>query len=370
MKVAYCTKTFTRGGAASGNSKVADSLEKMGVNVLRLSSDDANWPIRRIREIERVFDTLVWSRDVHLTKMGPAHIDLGSVTQDHKPDIIQLGDISGNLIDYEFAAEGNCPVVHRLSDLFPYALNHHYFPGTTTLRRSLRKHLGLKLPMHFTPTQIVAPSEWIKAEIGKYRPELENAISIIPNAGTLEAAWIYRTEPNETISLGFVSGSVTDSRKGLQLLLDLLSKLSEKQWLSFKLHVFGDGTLPHDPDQVTMHGPFTKSKIPEVFDQIDILVVPSLLDNSPNVIIEAYENGKPVICSAATGAAEYVQDGVSGFIYDFWNRTESGIQFADHIKEIASNYESFARGAANLYDQKYSPSVVAENYISMYSTLL
>ena len=63
-------------------------------------------------------------------------------------------------------------------------------------------------------------------------------------------------------------------------------------------------------------GGFDHQKIASVFHEIDVLVVPSLLEeNSPFVIQEAFASGTPVIGSRIGGIPELVTDGVSGLLF-------------------------------------------------------
>lgn len=56
--------------------------------------------------------------------------------------------------------------------------------------------------------------------------------------------------------------------------------------------------------------------VPDVFDRVDAIVVPSIwAENSPLVIHEAQQARVPVITAAAGGMAELVRDGVNGLVF-------------------------------------------------------
>ena len=60
-------------------------------------------------------------------------------------------------------------------------------------------------------------------------------------------------------------------------------------------------------------GPTTTRDLPRLMAEIDWVVVPSIWwENSPLVIQEAFQHGRPVICSDIGGMAEKVTDGVNG----------------------------------------------------------
>lgn len=49
---------------------------------------------------------------------------------------------------------------------------------------------------------------------------------------------------------------------------------------------------------------------------IDIFVLPSFTEGLPNVILEAFAAGKPIVATAVGGTPEVVEDGISGFLTD------------------------------------------------------
>lgn len=64
---------------------------------------------------------------------------------------------------------------------------------------------------------------------------------------------------------------------------------------------------------VTFVGKYDHEKLPELMAHVDWVVVPSVWwENSPLVIQEAFQQGRPVICSDIGGMAEKVTDGVNG----------------------------------------------------------
>jgi len=59
-----------------------------------------------------------------------------------------------------------------------------------------------------------------------------------------------------------------------------------------------------------------QSIVPDVFDRVDAIVVPSIwAENSPLVIHEAQQARVPVITAGAGGMAELVRDGVNGLVF-------------------------------------------------------
>jgi glycosyltransferase involved in cell wall biosynthesis len=71
---------------------------------------------------------------------------------------------------------------------------------------------------------------------------------------------------------------------------------------------------------IRWNGSYTGTKVWEVLGNLDALVIPSRwYENSPNVILEAYEIGLPVIATRLGGMAELVEDGKSGLLFELNN---------------------------------------------------
>ena len=73
------------------------------------------------------------------------------------------------------------------------------------------------------------------------------------------------------------------------------------------------GLLEDNAGTVRLHGRYTAAELPSLMAEVDWVVVPSIwYENAPLVIQEAFQHGKPVICSDIGGMAEAVTDGVDG----------------------------------------------------------
>jgi glycosyltransferase involved in cell wall biosynthesis len=124
------------------------------------------------------------------------------------------------------------------------------------------------------------------------------------------------------LRVGFVGTLVW--HKGVHVLLEAVARLPRDR---VELKVFGDpevfpaysrslrdlaADLP-----VVFAGGFTSERTPEIYAQLDVLIVPSLwLENSPLVIHEAFMAGIPVVGSRLGGIPELVVDGVSGLVVE------------------------------------------------------
>lgn len=69
-------------------------------------------------------------------------------------------------------------------------------------------------------------------------------------------------------------------------------------------------------ERIAFAGTFPNERVLEVHKGVDVLVVPSVwYENSPNVILEAFAAGTPVVASDRGGLAELVQHEVNGLLF-------------------------------------------------------
>ena len=115
--------------------------------------------------------------------------------------------------------------------------------------------------------------------------------------------------------------------KGLDVLLEALLLLPEDIREEVHLDIHG-ANLELQPGEyrdkvvklieelehtVTMHGSYESHEIGKLMHETDWMVIPSVWwENSPIVIQEAFNHGRPIICSDIGGMAEKIEDGVTG----------------------------------------------------------
>ncbi|MDP6423717.1 MAG: glycosyltransferase family 4 protein [Planctomycetota bacterium] len=73
-------------------------------------------------------------------------------------------------------------------------------------------------------------------------------------------------------------------------------------------------------ERISFPGAFDRASVSDVMADTDLLVVPSTwYENTPFVILEAFEAGVGVICSDLGGMVEVIEDGVNGFRFEAGN---------------------------------------------------
>jgi len=87
------------------------------------------------------------------------------------------------------------------------------------------------------------------------------------------------------------------------------------------------------PDRVTKLGPLTNTQKRDFFAGLDVFALPSRTDSFGLVLLEAWANGKPVVCYRAGGPGDLVRHGEDGFLAKCGDVTE----LANGLRRLADD---------------------------------
>lgn len=134
-----------------------------------------------------------------------------------------------------------------------------------------------------------------------------------------------KKSPSTQLRIGYI-GQIA-SHKGVHVLIEAFLQLHSMSKVAPLLKLYGD--VSQFPDfyrnlqkkvgldkQIQFMGTFSNHQISQIYEEIDVLVVPSIwYENSPNVILEAFAHQTPVVTSDLGGMAELVIDQKTGLLF-------------------------------------------------------
>jgi len=118
-----------------------------------------------------------------------------------------------------------------------------------------------------------------------------------------------------------------------------------------------------------LYGKVEKNMISEFFNNCDILVLPTLADSFPNVIIEAMMHKKPVIAFKTGGVPDMIEDGKTGFLIE----QKDYKAMADKLYYFYSNpSEKITMGEFGYQKviKEFDINLKVERYYNLYQSLL
>lgn len=138
---------------------------------------------------------------------------------------------------------------------------------------------------------------------------------------------------------------IMENRKCLNILLDALKILSNRNY-NIKLHIIGDGNARSKWEKhcnklgisnfCIWHGRISNDLAIQIIRQSDVMVISSIREGTPHVLLEALENGIPVICHDACGMSSVIDD-KSGILIPMISPRISSILFAKSLSFLYQN---------------------------------
>jgi glycosyltransferase involved in cell wall biosynthesis len=247
---------------------------------------------------------------------------------------------------------------------------HECFPMITPQKfkyreRFMKSHLALV-------DVFIAPSEYVKARYvdwGIPEEKIQVETYALPPSPHLE-----NTEPRAKRNRFAFFGQFTPY-KGTDVLLKAMGILGE----DFDGHVWIHGAnletqAPHFQEEfrdllektsgtVTFAGPYDHAdELHRLMGATDWVVIPSIWwETGPLVALEAFQNGRPVICSNIGGMSEKVTDGINGLHFDVGD-PESLARVLEQAAETPGLWDQMHAGIPPVYDIRDHAAVVSDLY--------
>ena len=315
---------------------------------------------------------------------------------DPEADIINLHWV-GNLIDWElFFTPGRVkvPVVWTMHDMRPFTGGCHYsgdcvgyrsgcgnckFFGGDRLEdlsriaaaREKAALAGWQGRLH-----VVTPSHWLAREALTSTVMEGVSISVIPNSIDLELFQRrdkvdVRTRAGLPVTariLLFVAHVLADPRKGSEYLIAALPAIQDIP----DLLVLTIGSHPPAFPETIRHinaGNITDQTVLNcLYAAADLVVLPTLQDNLPNIILEAFASGTPVAGFAVGGVPDHVIEGETGFLAP----PRDSVALASALRAGLTNMPRLARMGQTCRahaEREFAQSVQAGRYRELFERL-
>jgi glycosyltransferase involved in cell wall biosynthesis len=160
-----------------------------------------------------------------------------------------------------------------------------------------------------------------------------------------KSVWQSKLQPSSPRLRILFAGRLT-GEKGLLVLLQAIRSLAEED-LDIQLDILGEGTLEPECSRLSLDlkGPTrlrvlgTVSYGAPLFQRIreyHAVVVPSISDEQPRIVFDAYSQAVPVIASDTTGLRSCVSDGLTGMLFPLGD----SVALARLLREAARHPEA------------------------------
>lgn len=415
--VVIVARSLSHGGAAKATSRLVEALKTeatsfLGIETLTRGHTGLDSGVRGIRTSRRWRHVGVsWAAKGlriplrFLSGFGHrAPSDYGLISSGvgkrlavTSPGIIHLHWIGDGDLSLREIAQLPRPVVWTMHDMWTFlgaerfTLTDSYVDGYRTNYGEPRGRqfvnrvlLSLKKRLWQEPITLVAPSSWL-AQRARLSPITRDwPIHVIPNALDTEF-WSPGSGEQSRVTLGIpqdkwviLFGAVDplgDHNKGADLLEDALVHL--KQGLSageagnIHIAVFGSakGKISAAGFPVSFLGQLSDERMRDAYRSANVVVVPSRLENLPQVATEAASCGVPVVAFNTCGLPDVVVHKKTGVLVEPFSAEEIATAIAALLRnnKLANLMGKSGRKRA---EELWSYPVVAKQYLALYSSLL
>lgn len=413
--------TYDFGGAANACVRLHKGLLKSGVNSKLLlkqkqsnvTSSYVNDYVRVPTRIEKLKQKLIkklpvlkiildyegYKRDIFVRKRDSdlefftfpdSNVDITESKLYKESDIVNLHWVAG-FMDFEsFFKKNTKPVVWTLHDMNPFTGGEHYsemYKGisasglpvkrklTTLEQRVFQRNIKIKLKAlsNVSHLHIVAPSKWLFNASKTSEVFKKFKTHLIPY-GLDETDFKKEEKEKARKQLGlpidktiilFVAHTLNNNRKGFSYLKQALAHNRFDDLVLCSI-----GKAPEIEERLnTIHLGEIKdnSTISKVYSAADVFVIPSIMDNLPNTVLESLFCGTPVIGFPVGGIPDMVEHGVNGYL----TKEISVAALIDTLHLFLGKSKHFdANQIRNNAIKKYSDTKQSEAYIKLFKSLI
>jgi len=407
MRIIILSDNETSGGAAIAASRLASALTLEDVEVIRIvgRADGNEHPWTTIPLQVRLYEEMVLEvisrvsqRLITALKALILRRRLNGVLKKLRPNIINVHNLHGAGWGIELVnvCSRNAPVVWTLHDMWSFTGRCAYtssscnftegcdgscptFAEYPALAPSLiaeawrrRRDLMSALPNLVA----VTPSKWLSRE-ARAGLWAGHQVEVVPNGLPLG---IYA--PLSTIlareALGIDAGArvlmiaapkLSEKRKGMSYLREALQRLS---YGPVTVITLGTGGLGFELPGIHLHQlgyiDHERTKV-LAYSAADIFVHPALLDNLPNVVMEAIACGTPVVGFPVGGVPEMVNPGSTGWLMDEVSPEALARTLDVALDDLDRGVDLRERCRAQA-EAEYDVSIQAKRYLELFRSLM
>ena len=306
-------------------------------------------------------------------------------------DIINLHWVA-DFLDFEtFFKKNTKPVIWTLHDMNPFSGGEHYtekYLGidskglpiervvTELEKKIFLKNIELKIEAlaGVSNINIVVLCNWMYQEVKKSRVFKKYPITLIPNGidttifkpvDKIFSRNLLNIPLDKKVVL-FVSDNLNNNRKGFVFLKKAMDQLNSNDLLLCSVGK-SDSEFVKNNNVLDLGAIYDERLMSLVYNAADVFIIPSLMDNLPNTVVESLLCGTPVIGFPVGGISDLIINGENGLLTEDISVKSLLNSIKQFFKEeINFNREKISKNASH----KYKQSDQAKAYVNLYTNIL
>ncbi len=282
------------------------------------------------------------------------------VIKEERPDIVQTFLFTSNTWGRLAAILARVPVViasERSMDIW-----------------KKKFHFLIDIVLGFFTDAIVCNSFVVKEYYKKKLGPISRKLTVIRNGIEWQNFCIESQTHTKKEKIIFTASRLAPE-KGIEYLIQAVRILSEKM-KNVKLVIAGEGPLRKQLENFTGQQGIKEivkflgyqENVSKYISQADVVVLPSLWEGLPNILIEAMAMKKPVVATAVGGTKEIVKDGENGFLVE----PKNAMALAEKIKRILDDEKiaiNFGENGYRFVRENFDLFLMISSYEKLYQKL-
>ena len=406
MKVIHLSYSNFIGGASIAANRIHCALLKQNIDS-RIWVNESNVKHNYFVKLENLFKKtrrfITWPLLKMLSTEIPIHHSISLLpskwvkkinTSD--ADIIHLHWVNREMLSIKNIGEIKKPIVWTLHDMWAFCGAEHY-TNDYRWREGYRFDNRPKYEIGFdlnrwtwnrkkkhwkNPMEIVTPSKWLAECVSESALMSNWPVSIIANPidvhfwkplDKISARDQLNLPKHVPLLLFGAMGGSKDPRKGFDLLLNSLEYLQNNS-VAKHLELVVLGNTIHQPPIISgfpiHYIGHIKDKIHlrNLYNAVDVIVIPSRQDNLPNIALEAQACALPVVAFNIGGLVDIVRHHRTGYIAQAFEIEDLANGIAWTLK---NNFNAkLSREGRQRIQKMFSDTIIANKYISKYNNII
>lgn len=388
MKVLHISSALT-GGAGIAASNLHEELLQHGVNSTILHSKSGSLLSKFLSKVVTALNMAISKKDYDLLTVFSINAISEKKIRSINPEIIHIHNWFNTLsirrieklskkyrvvftLHDERIFTGGCHNSQGCENFNKLCMNCPRLNAFRLIPKNNYQRQKLLCNSEASGIKFISPSGWLVEKNSKrFFNDKKSNIEIIPNLiSTEESVAARKVIDRNFTKLLFVASDCSVKLKGLDILLESIRILHERDVTNLSLTIVGDRYTPESNSEELpiFHIPKQpKDKMSRIYQEHDFTIVPSRSDNSPNVILESFSMGTPVIGSRRGGIPYLIKTGQNGLLFDPNPNclVEAIMRILDKKNILWEDWKIIED-----YNANFSRKVILKRHINVYEKLL
>jgi glycosyltransferase involved in cell wall biosynthesis len=312
-----------------------------------------------------------------------------NIINDSDCDVINLHWVNGEMLSIKDISLINKPIVWTFHDMWAFCGTEHYSSSEYWKNGYLQfnnlninKFIWNRKYKYWNNQvfNIVTPSKWLADCVQESRIFKNSNINVIPNPIDTQfwsqidkylSRKILKLEDDKFYILFCAFGNINDPRKGFDLFKKSLLYIDKNQ-KNLEIIVVGNTNLNGDIENIKTRyfGQLNDDiSLKILYNSADILVLPSRMDNLPNVALESMACGTPIVSFSIGGMFDIIDHMTNGYLATPFDCKD----FANGINIFLNstlNLNEFSNNASHKINDNYNQELIGRKYKNLFQTLI